>query len=490
MKKQKNAAIRLLILLSSLTFLIFIWGCDTDVLKFGHKEGKGTQPAIVGTMVDAPFMTVYPQFVPPLDGDGGAFIGTANYWDIQGDFELNDGFDDQFDGALQLSVGSGEGVEWFPSLSLSEIHAMTPVISLSDYPGAENQTVSDGGDTSQNPIEGSYSAYILATPDSRISQTLDLTSAVSPITLTWEDNISVWGNLNDESNTYNVVLRALDGTLLETLFTVTNSSTSGIHNADISSYAGQQVVLSFEISSYAHWWPNLIDSVSVVDSSGTEPTSSTGISPAATEFVINGTFETGNLSGWTVNNPSVSFNIITDPQTVGGLDVTRSFFTLPGSKWARWADTFTNNTASPITTTINYDTDLGSDSCGIIYYTPNTGNKALSSWDGDASDRDIGIVFGNASSVDFLSDDDIGCADEGSDTITVTYDVTVNPGQTITIVQFIVMNGVDTGYTATSIDDRATDIDNVAQAIVNNFWNDPQYRDYLTQSQMDTIYNF
>ncbi len=62
--------------------------------------------------------------------------------------------------------------------------------------------------------------------------------------------------------------------------------------------------------------------------------------------------------------------------------VARSFYTVPGKLWGRWADTFTNDNNTPVTLTVQYTTNLGSDDSGIIYITPGTGNKSLTSWDG------------------------------------------------------------------------------------------------------------
>ncbi len=74
--------------------------------------------------------------------------------------------------------------------------------------------------------------------------------------------------------------------------------------------------------------------------------------------------------------------------------------------------------------------------------------------------------------------------------ITHRYDITVAPGETVVIVNFIIMNGVDTGDTATGITDLAIAIDAEANTIVDNFWRDGQYRTGMTQDQIDAILNF
>jgi hypothetical protein len=157
--------------------------------------------------------------------------------------------------------------------------------------------------------------------------------------------------------------------------------------------------------------------------------------------------------------------------------------------WARWVDVFENNTGSPIINTVTYSTNLGSDGYGIIYNTPNTANKALTTWDGDASDRDIGFVFGNATTVTFTSDDDLGNGN-GDDNVYHTFDITVPAGGRVAIVNFMIMNGTDTGSTAADVTDLATDIDAEAKLIVDNIWTDGQYLTGMTQEQIDAIVNF
>ena len=55
---------------------------------------------------------------------------------------------------------------------------------------------------------------------------------------------------------------------------------------------------------------------------------------------------------------------------------------------------------------------------------------------------------------------------------------------------FIVMNGENTGRSATSVDSRAVAIDAVAAAIANGFGQGSGYEDYMTASQVATVANF
>ena len=74
-------------------------------------------------------------------------------------------------------------------------------------------------------------------------------------------------------------------------------------------------------------------------------------------------------------------------------------------------------------------------------------------------------MHGIADLVDFTSDDFPGCGC-GEEEIFVEFDIVVAPGATVRIVQFIVMNGVQTD--GIDEDELATDIDAVNQWIVAN----------------------
>ena len=92
-------------------------------------------------------------------------------------------------------------------------------------------------------------------------------------------------------------------------------------------------------------------------------------------------------------------------------------------------------------------------------------------------------------SADFTSATAIGAGDD-SDDIAHRYTITVAPGESVAIVNFIVMYGIDTGATATDATARETEIDAAANAIVVNYWKDGQYRSGMTREQIDAIINF
>lgn len=416
-----------------------------------------------------------------------SFPGQANVWDIDADFTLADGGDYQFFYALWLGFTDlshfGDTSQTYGGLTF-----YGPTMGTAQ--GVTVAAVSDGASTGVTPLAGSYSAFLNATSDSRLMQTLNVASGVTgTITLTWKDSVNLYNGHFTSSFTpsYRVVIRDTGGAELDELYS-TATSTSGVHTADLNNNyvnQGYNIVLSFEersapaiASELGLATPQLtmIDSVSALDS-------------ASTPYVTNGDFENG-LTGWTTNTPAEVQNMTSSiDYNHDGLDVTRSFYTVPNKLWGRWVDVFVNNTSSAITTTLDYNTVLGSYGTAIIYDTPSTSNRAITAWDGSQTTRDIGMVFGNADQVDYASDTGLN-AGNGSDTIDFYYNITVPPAGRVALVNFIILGTYDTSLTAADTSAYATEIDNEAQNIVNNFWTDPQYRDGMTQQQIDAIINF
>lgn len=445
------------------------------------------EPLVLGTPSTETGNTLFRQTVDMQDSDTYEYFpGQANIWNISSDFSLSDGGDDQFDGVMYLSVGGSS----FPSQSYSDLTFYTPAMGADQ--GVKVAAVVEGvqanyyNNGTYPAISGTYSAYLNDIHNGRLYQTVDLTGAVTSATLTWSWTVNVdSGSFGMPAYLRVVVRNPADGSLLATLETVTSSDNNS-YSADLTAFIGQTVNISFEISSSGEG-PNLIDEVSLTDG-------------AATQYIVNGGFETGNLTGWSTNSPSELQNMTSGQESLAELTVTRSFYTVPNKAWGRWVDVFTNETGAAITTTVEYSANLESDDYGILYLTPGTDGKSLTGWDGEAqedpadptsssNDRDFAFVFGNVDSVDFTSATAIDAGD-GSDSIYHRYTITVNPGQSVAIVNFIVMTGIDTGVTATDATARATATDAIAQAIVRNFWRDGQYRSGMTQAQIDAIVNF
>ncbi len=386
---------------------------------------------------------------------------------------------------MELYVGGSP----FPAQVYGDLTFYTPTVSTGE--GIKVAAVVDGVGVNYNnwgipAINGNYSVYLNDIHDGRLYQEVDLSGATTPVQLAWSWDVQVdGGNMGMPASLKVVVRNPADDGLWEILQTVT-SIDSNSYTVDLSAYAGQSIIISFEISS-SGYGPNLIDDISLTDN-------------GATEYIVNGDFETGILSGWSTNAPDELQNMTSGAETLSGLTVTRSFYTVPDKLWGRWVDVFKNETAAAISATVVYESNLGSDDNGILYLTPETAGMSLTGWDGEAqedpadpssssNDRDFAFVFGNVDNLGFTSATAIDAWD-GSDSIDHSYDITVNPGETVAIVNFVVMNGVDTGETAADATARATAIDTEAKEIVDNFWNDGQYRTGMTQAQIDAIMNF
>lgn len=420
------------------------------------------------------------QLVPVEDTDVSLFPDAANYWDLEPNFSLSDGSDDQFDGALYLYAGTLAtkpatwqtlddetwDLEEFPwDQEHSELTYYEPTLGAAALPLA---AVADETETYLGVLEGTYSAHIAPTGDSRLQQAVDLAGATGAVTLSWVDSVNAYTYYFDEGAMYRVVLRSpTTGEILETALS-TNSS-SGPHELDLTAYAGQRVVLSFEFRS-AVWGYALVDSISIQDE-------------GAAEFVANGDFETGDLAGWTTATAGLSQNVVSGARTVNGLEVTRGFYTAPGSLWARYVDVFANPGAAAVTADVVYYTNLGSDDAGIIYDTPGATGRAITSWDGNGSDRDLAIVYGNGQA--FYDSSELLATYDGSDSVYILHTITVPSGGKVAIVQFVLLNGIDTGSLETTVDAtaRAVEMDAAAAAVANGVGEDPAFLDWMTADQ-------
>ena len=147
-------------------------------------------------------------------------------------------------------------------------------------------------------------------------------------------------------------------------------------------------------------------------------------------------------------------NIIGTTEILGGLRVTRKLY-VPASKdgtlgnFGRWYDSLQNPTTSPITVSIEYFSNLGSDASTVVTGSDN-GNTSVEitdqwfatddMWDGseDPSLAHIMYLTGAPEPIDYIELSG-GPYGEQGDRITWRYDnVVIKPGQTIAFVTFAV----------------------------------------------------
>lgn len=476
-----------------------------------------THPILASDITDPGLrgITIFPQTTPALNGVPELFPGQANFWDIDPDIAQFDGFWNQFAGNMVLAVETGESLDvaFFP---IDQTHAqltfMTPLLSALD--GLQVAAVANHASyTGPDPTvdiqpaldEGNASAWLNATADSRLQQAIDLRLVNAPLTLTWKDEFlaqavgfAFYGDTSDASHYYRVVATdqasgartvLFDGPSSDGVVKTTPARQRVTRTADLSAFAGKQLVLSFELRG-AHqllndntFWGSYarIDNVSLRDGTNAE-------------HVVNGDFESG-MTGWTANAGLQSQNLRSAPRDVNGFTITRSFYSVPNQLWARWTDMLENKTDTELTRQIVLRSFLGSAGNGIIYL--NGSNQALTSWDGtnpaNVPDRDIGLIFGNATSIvgnrPAFSATALDSGD-GSDTIDMIHDVTIPARGQVTLVHFALMSGENTGATAIDTTARATTIDTEIANILTNFCSNPRYRDGMTAAQLATLRNF
>lgn len=466
--------------------------------------GPGTDPAApppaslpapsveLGTSTAIPGLSLLYQFIPIRETrQDYTAPGSPNQYELNRDFTTWGGLD-QWNPAMSLRIEQGGVSAVFPPNQVyAEFSYSTPEVRVPAGAAFMRALVSSpdlaAGTSWSGFANTSTIAWFTSSPDSRLQQTVTLPAAPSgPLLLTWQTEtdggLSEFGWIPGEPHYFRVVLRETGGALIETVFDETGNSiikgTNGV--ADLSAHAGRTLVISFESRTlqsapYGYFGPG-IDNVSLKD----------GLS----ELIVNGDFESG-ASGWTTNSPVTSQNVTSGARTVAGLEVRRSVYAPIDESWGRWTDMISNPGASTMTATVTYTSTVGRAGQAFIARPAGLASGALTLWDASvpAIARDTGLVFGNAGEVSYRSASAIGAGD-GDKVIRVRYPVTLPPGGTVSIVQFLILTTSATWQTAADAAARPVEAEATATGIATNFRTDPKYRRGMTQRQLDTILNF
>lgn len=436
-------------------------------------------------------LTVFYQYMPVSDGrEDYASAGSPNSYAVSESFSARSGiYQIGFSGAFQLGIAQGTSSMAFPaSQSYAELTFLTPDEQVPAGAVFGPALVQDPG-TAQGMSWEQFAntttiAWLTSSPDSRLQQVVDMPAAPSgPLALTWQTIFAGGlrahpGYTSGEPRHFRVVLRTPAGDPVSTLFEERDgvvSGTDGYAAIDLPAYAGQTLVLSFEART-SNRAPRDefgagIDNISLKD--------------GATELLANGNFESGG-AGWTTTAPATSQNVLSGTRTVAGLEVQRAAYVPATEKWGRWTDTVSNRGSTTITATVTYETELGWRQQAIIQAPVGAPAQALTLWDALGYWRDTGLVFGNASQVTYSAPG----APVHLGSVRWGFPVTIPPGRSVSIVQFLIQTANATWQTAPDANARAVEAEAIATDIATNFRTDPKYRKGMTQRQLDTILNF
>jgi hypothetical protein len=196
-------------------------------------------------------------------------------------------------------------------------------------------------------------------------------------------------------------------------------------------------------------------------------------------LLVGGTAFRSNRQSYSLSDGGRS--VVTANGEAAGLTVSRKI-TVPNAgnqDFARTVDTFTNDTSSPITTTVTVVGNLGSNTSTTVFATSNGDTLVTSSdrWigtddaDGTGTPAIIHYIHGPSglqpNAVQLIGDN-----------ITWTYQITVAPGQTVRLAYYIII--------ATT---RA-DAEAASEAMVSYGGFGGQAAAFLTQEELDSISNY
>jgi len=164
-----------------------------------------------------------------------------------------------------------------------------------------------------------------------------------------------------------------------------------------------------------------------------------------------------------------------------GLDFQREINTFQQIFSYRVFDSFTNNTANSISTTIDYSTNLGSDGDEFIVtegpFQSITFQDRLTPFGSPIDEFDPVIAFTTGNNQFAF---DFAFADVSTNDFSLQYDITVKPGETVSLLQFATLIKDAT--------DRTADVD-IAAALSNSLIASP-FLDGLSDTQINSVANF
>lgn len=129
------------------------------------------------------------------------------------------------------------------------------------------------------------------------------------------------------------------------------------------------------------------------------------------------------------------------PSTISGLSATRKIYVPTDANFARFLDSFTNPTGSAITATIAHTTNLGSDSSTSILGT-SSGDTTLSANDSWVVTDDSSVSGGDPAVAHIVAGAGFSSTSFGrsGDNISWTQEITVAPGETVSLLYFGIQN--------------------------------------------------
>lgn len=456
--------------LATLTASLLFMGCAGD--NVDTVTSVPTSNGIsVGKVNGDKFATVWLQNIAgPISGLGtSAFPTGRQFWDIDQSFQVSDGNNDAFDGAVELrsiAVNGGAGAGFPFDQTYAEVSFNQPLFFQEH--GLASAAVADNN--FRAPLAGTKTAYLATGNLTQLIQPVNLNGQTGPIVLSFNCNIRANTNPipGGPNATFRVVARDTNGNIAQTFLTNTTAG-AGTNTVDISALAGQAFNLSFEAEGFSvrgfntdNAFAVALDDVSITANGGPN-------------LITNPGFE-NDLTGWINRAAPTSQFLRSAHRLVSGVDVERTVAALPTERFCRYFDTFTNPTASAINVTVTYRVDLGSDGNSLASFVPNTNNRAWTNVDQGGSDPDTGLVCGNLTYPAFAA---------GNDLIDGTTTFQLAPGQSKSVLQFLLMDNQHSVPPA-----RAAALDTVAQQILANLGNNALLTAGLTAEEASRIVNF